>query len=69
MDVLFCAGGGAVAVLQHVFPVALVGVAAGLAGDDGPAPFLCGLMAESWRFRKTVKPAQFDKIETLQDRF
>ena len=69
MDVLFRAGGGALAVLQHVFPVALVGVAAGSAGGDGPAPFLCGLMAESWRLRKTVKPAQFDKIETLQDRF
>ena len=69
MDVLFCAGGGALAVLQHVFPFTLVGVAAGFAGDDGPAPFLCGLMAESWRLRKTVKPAQFDKIETLQDRF
>ena len=32
MDVLFRAGGGAVAVLQHVFSVALVGVAAGFAG-------------------------------------
>ena len=39
VDVLFGAGGGALAVLQHVFPFTLVGVVAGLAGDDGPAPF------------------------------
>jgi hypothetical protein len=39
VDVLFGAGGGALAVLQHVFPVALVGVAAGLAGGGSPAPF------------------------------
>ena len=51
MDVLFRAGGGALAVLQHVFPVALVGVAAGFAGGGGPATFLrrlyCGVMADA----------------------
>ena len=51
MDVLFCAGGGALAVLQHVFPIALVGLAAGLAGSGGLATFLrrlyCGVMADA----------------------
>ena len=70
MDVLFCAGGGAVAVLQHVFPIALVGLAAGLAGGGSPAPFFCAdCIAESRWLRKPPKAAQFDKIETLQDRF
>ena len=33
-------------------------------------PLFCGdYIAESWRMRKPAKAAQFDKIETLQDRF
>ena len=51
MEVLFRAGGGALAVLQHVFPFALVGVAAGFVGGGSPATFLqrlyCGVMADA----------------------
>jgi len=51
VEVLFRAGGGALAVLQHVFPVALVGMAAGCAGGGGPATFLrrlyCGVMVDA----------------------
>ena len=56
VDVLFRAGGGALAVLQHVFPVALVCVAAGLAGSGGPALFFCAdCIAESRWLRKPLK--------------
>ena len=69
MEVLLGAGGGLVAVFQHLFPVALVDGVAGLAGGGGSATFLRGFLAESWWLRKLAKSAQFDKIETLQDRF
>jgi len=55
VDVLFRAGGGALAVLQHFFPVALVGLAAGLAGGGGSATFLRGFLAESWQRSKLLK--------------
>ena len=65
MDVLFCAGGGALAVLQHVFPVALVGVAAGLAGGGSPAPvFLCGLYCGVTVAAQTVEnPLNLTKVK------
>ena len=69
MDVLFRAGGGALAVLQHVFPFALVGVAAELAGGGSPAAFLHGCLSGPAAMKNWRKSAQFDKIETLQDRF
>ena len=56
VEIFFRAGGGALAVLQHVFPVALVGVAARSAGDGGPAPFFCAdCIAESRWLRKPLK--------------
>ena len=69
MEILSGAGGGLVAVFQHLFSVALVDVVAGHAGGGGSATFLCGFWpshgsGENWR-----KSVQFDKIETLQDRF
>ena len=64
MEILLGVGGGLVVVFQHLFPVALVdGVAV------VPPLFCAGFWpshggGENWR-----KSAEFDKIETLQDRF
>ena len=70
MEILSGAGGGALAVLQHVFPVALVGVAAGCADGDGPAPIFCGdSLSGHAAMKNRRKTAQFDKSETLEDRF
>ena len=70
VDVLFRAGGGALAVLQHVFPFALVGLAAGFAGGGAPAPVFHGSFCWAHAAMKNSrKPAEFDKYETLQDRF
>ena len=58
MEILFRAGGGALAVLQHVFPFALVDVAAGLVGGGCPATFLrrlyCGVTVATQTFENRL---------------
>ena len=69
VEILFGAGGVALAVLQYVFPFALVGLTTGLAGGGGP-PSFCGdyMSASLWQWKQR-KSARFDKSESLQDRF
>ena len=49
VEILSDAGGGLVVVFQHLFLVALVDGAAGLAGSGGSTTFLRGFLSESWQ--------------------
>ena len=62
MEILFGIGGGVLALFHYLFSVAVVVWAADLSGGGSSAVFL-------WRRKIGRKSAEFDKIETLQDRF
>ena len=49
MEILFGFGGGVLAFFHYLFQVAMVVLAAGLAGGGSSATFLRGFMAESRR--------------------
>ena len=69
VEILSCAGGDLVVVFQHLFQVTLVDGWRSLPVAAVPPLFYGDFWpshdgGENWR-----KPAQFDKIETPQDRF
>ena len=62
MEILSGIGGGVLALFHYLFSVAVVVFVADLSGGGSSAVF-------SWRRKIGGKSAEFDKIETLQDRF